>query len=438
MNQHNGNGQVATAIVEPQTAEQAPSGVVVPMTASGNRPYVPKTEKKQSALKENAGALLAGAGIVVALILFAFGRIPHQPSAAHRGSPLSGKQQAVQPADNAGSAASSILPITDTSHPQEQGAEKSGVGPDEIARTAKQRPQQTVPANLGGVAPFSNQQPWDAASFQQGTQPTPLEQTTEVQENKNERDGMDKPSLVFVKNTQSPAGATRSQDVNVATDLGIGLPPGTRLRARLESMASTAVQTPVVAVVEYNYERGGEIVIPAGTRAFGHLEAADRTGYVGVRFDSMMLPDGTSVSVDAAATDLRLRPLRGKVEGKQRGKNILVRSAAGVGEVMATLAGRGSLNQPLSEGDLLRERVSNNIAEASDEEVNKLAVTAHLVVSVPADTEIYIVLQKATKAPPVLKADGASSILPAGSRQSVEQLRQLLQLQKELSQESSR
>jgi hypothetical protein len=438
MNQHNGNGPAATAIVEPQTAEQAPSGVVVSMTASGSRPYVPKTEKKQSALKENAGALLAGAGIVVALILFAFGRIPHQPSAAHRGSPLNGKQQAVQTADNGGSGASSILPITDTGHPQEQGPEKSGVGPDEIARTAKQRPQQAVPANLGGVAPFNNQQPWDAASFQQGTQPTSLEQTTEVQENKNERDAMDKPSLVFVKSSQSPAGATRSQDANVATDLGIGLPPGTRLRARLESMASTAVQTPVVAVVEYNYERGGEIIVPAGTRVFGHLEAADRTGYVGVRFESMMMPDGTSVSVEAAATDLRLRPLRGKVEGQQRGKNILVRSAAGVGEVMATLAGRGSLNQPLSEGDLLRERVSNNIAQASDEEVNKLAVTAHLVVSVPADTEIYIVLQKATKAAPVLKADGASPTLPASSRQSVEQLRQLLQLQKELSQESSR
>jgi hypothetical protein len=46
---------------------------------------------------------------------------------------------------------------------------------------------------------------------------------------------------------------------------------------------------------------------------FGHLEAADRTGYIGVRFDSMMMPAGASVSMEGAATDLQLRPLRGKV-----------------------------------------------------------------------------------------------------------------------------
>jgi hypothetical protein len=33
---------------------------------------------------------------------------------------------------------------------------------------------------------------------------------------------------------------------------------------------------------------------------------------------SLMMPDGSSVSLDATATDLQLRPLRGKVEGKHR------------------------------------------------------------------------------------------------------------------------
>jgi hypothetical protein len=206
----------------------------------------------------------------------------------------------------------------------------------------------------------------------------------------------------------------------------------------LESAVSTAVTTPVVAVVEYNYERHGEIVVPAGAKVFGHLEAADASGYVGVRFESVLMPDGSSVNLDAAATDLQLGPLRGKVEGRHRSKNILVRSASGIGEIAATLVGRGSVNQALSEGDVLRERVSNNIAQASDEEVNKLAVTEHLVVSVAANTEIYVVLRKRAKTELQAKTDAAvASPTPPSAKQNADQLWQLLQLQRELNQEAS-
>jgi hypothetical protein len=41
---------------------------------------------------------------------------------------------------------------------------------------------------------------------------------------------------------------------------------------------------PVVAVVEYNYERNGIVIIPAGTKAVGHVEQADRSGYLSIRF----------------------------------------------------------------------------------------------------------------------------------------------------------
>jgi type IV secretory pathway VirB10-like protein len=113
------------------------------------------------------------------------------------------------------------------------------------------------------------------------------------------------------------------------TDLGLGLATGTRLRARLESAASTAVRTPVLAVIEYNYERDGEIVVPAGAKAVGHIQEADRSGYVRIQFDSLMLPDGAAVPIQAAATDLEMRPVKGKVEGKNTGKNVLVRDWTG-------------------------------------------------------------------------------------------------------------
>ena len=57
-------------------------------------------------------------------------------------------------------------------------------------------------------------------------------------------------------------------------------------------------------------------------------------------------------------------------------------------------------------------------------------MTEHFVVSVPAHTEIYVVCEDSTRA---LSQDSATM----SARQSVEQLRQLLQLQKQLGQEAT-
>ena len=218
------------------------------------------------------------------------------------------------------------------------------------------------------------------------------------------------------------------------SEIGLGLSTGTRLRARVESAASTAIRAPVLAVVEYTYERDGQIIVPAGAKAVGHIQEADRSGYVRIQFESLMMPDGTTVPIQGVATDLDMRPLKGKVEGKNTGQNILVRTLSGIGEAGSLLLGRGSLNQPLSESDLMRERVSNNIGEASDEEISRMAITSRIVVTVSADTPIYVVLEQTPK------ADAASGQSSARSSQSLntsaEELRQLLQLKRELNQSS--
>jgi hypothetical protein len=208
------------------------------------------------------------------------------------------------------------------------------------------------------------------------------------------------------------------------------------LRARLESAASTAVRTPVLAVIEYNYEREGEIIVPAGAKAVGHIRNGDRSGYVDIKFDSLLMPDGAVVPIEAAATGLDLRPLKGKVEGKNTGKNVLVRSLSGIGQAGSMLVGQGSLNQPLSESDLMRERVSNNVGEAGDEEVSRLAITQHIVVTISADTPIYVVLEQTPKTNQVYQQPSARST-PTSNSANVEQLRQLLQLQQELNQPSA-
>jgi len=218
--------------------------------------------------------------------------------------------------------------------------------------------------------------------------------------------------------------------------LGLGLGTGTRLRARLESAASTAVRAPVLAVVEYNYERDGEIIVPAGAKAVGHIRNATRSGYVDLQFDSLLMPDGASVPIEAAATDLDLRPLKGKVSGKNTGKNVLARSLSGIGQAGAMFMGQGSLSQPLNESDLMRERVSNNIGETGDEEVSRLSVNQQIVVTVSAGAPIYVVLEQTPKSnQPVAPTSARNSATSNSS--SVDQLRRLLQLQQELSQSAT-
>jgi hypothetical protein len=429
MNRNEENGIRGTQVVE-KPSEQVTSAP--PASVNGSAPYVPQKDKAKASLKDNGRLLVIGAGIVLVLLLLAFNGISRRSSPASRTSAANGKQQTQPP--KGGRAPASMTPILDTGRSPEQDADGSLVDPDQIGRTAIKQAKPSPGTNLGSVRPFDNTQTWQPAPFQPGSQPADVGGSpavaAEAAATRSEHDAMDKASLVFVRNNSSSAVSAKSQETATAIDWGIGLAPGTRLRARLESAVSTAVRTPVVAVIEYNYEQNGEIVIPAGAKAFGHLEAADRSGYIGIRFDSLTMPDGSSVSLEAAATDLQLRPLRGKVEGKHTGKNILVRSLAGVGEIAATLVGRGSLNQPLSEGDLLRERVSNNIGQASDQTVASLAVTEHIVVSVPAETEIYVILQKPAKE----NVQSPRVQLPSQtvSQPSIEELRQLMQLQREL------
>lgn len=431
MNRIEENGFHQTQAAEEQSE---PISTNPPLSENGNAPYVPQKEKAKQLLKDNSRLLTIGAGIVLVLLLLAFNGISRR-SASPKNSGVNSKQPLIQ-APNSDRAPASITPILDTGRSPAQETDGSLVNPDQIAHTATKPAKPSPGTTLGSVRPFDNTQAWQPAPFQPGPQTADLgamtAATPEAIETKNQHDAMDKASLVFVRNNQSSASNTKSPDTATPVAWDIGLAPGTRLRARLESAVNTAVRTPVVAVIEYNYEQNGEIVIPAGSKAFGHLEAADRSGYVGIRFDSLMFPDGSSVSLEAAATDLQLRPLRGRVEGKHTGKNILVQSFAGVGEIAATLVGRGSLNQPLSEGDLMRERVSNNIGQASDQTVANLALTEHIVVSVPADTEIYVILQKAAKDP---VSSPRAQVSPQGATQlNIEELRQLMQLRHELNQ----
>jgi len=136
---------------------------------------------------------------------------------------------------------------------------------------------------------------------------------------KAEREAMEKSSLMYVrKASASPAGF---QNLNeAAPQLGLGLATGTRLLARLESAASTAVRVSVLAVIEYNYERDGEIIVPAGAKAVGHIREANRSGYVDLQFDSLLMPDGASVPNRGCCDGFGVAAAEGKGFGQEHGK----------------------------------------------------------------------------------------------------------------------
>jgi type IV secretory pathway VirB10-like protein len=430
------NGSVATSS-NPSTPVS--DRISVEQPPANQKPYIPEEAKRKEPLKDKSSVIFVGALIAVVSLLFAL--TPMLRRSVVRSSKAntinSSKRSVGRPAENA-TDTGSIVPLTETGQVNRSEADASTVHPEQIGGTANRAQDRTgAPSKLSDIRPFDNHL-WEPAPYQPGAENSAKDMAgapANTVDARSEREAMDKASLVFVRNRSTEAVQVgKTENVSPPVELRLGLSPGVRLRAQLESAVSTAVETPVVAVIEYNYERDGEIVVPAGAKVFGHLESADRSGYVSVRFDSIELPDGSSVNLDAAATDLNLRPLKGRVEGKHSGQNILVRSVAGVGEIATTLVGRGSLNQPLSEADLLRERVSNNIGQASDDAVGRLELTERLVISVPANTEIYVVLKK-----PVKSVTRGSPTLaqPISRTASIDELRQLLALQRELNQSAN-
>jgi Bacterial conjugation TrbI-like protein len=392
--------------------------------------------------QQNRFVIIGAGAVVCALLIFVATSIPHKNS--------------VQKKTNFGSAAvkeeqtqianpgvdRSLFPITDSGRPSPKDAHEGFLNEKDLERSVTHRPHpgsvqagpSNTPGSLGSIPPFGPDQPvWQAPPYHAGMAPAGVDRTDL---GKAEHDAMEKSSLIYVRNVSANAVDPQVRErVSIgAPEIGLGLPTGTRLRARLESAASTAVEAPVLAVIEYTYERDGQIIVPAGAKAVGRIQEADRSGYVRVQFESLMMPDGATVPIQAVATGLDMRPLKGKVEGKTTGKNVLVRSLSGIGQAGALLLGQGSLNQPLSESELMRERVSNNIGEASDEQISRIAITSRIVVTVPADTSIYVVLEQTPK------ADAASGRSDARSAQSLttnaEELRQLLQLKRELNQSS--
>ena len=246
-----------------------------------------------------------------------------------------------------------------------------------------------------------------------------------------------KSSIIFVRTIGSPEAAaiTPSTTTSPAFQEMSLLAPGTRLVARLESAATTAVKTPVVASIEYNYERDGIIVVPAGTKAIGEIQQASSEGFLSVRFHTLELPNGGEEKIEGTAVALDHKPLKGEVSGKNTGKKFLSRTLSGAGTIAAYVVGAGGagLTRPITGETLLRDRLASNVALAGEQEMMNAAYSQNISVTVPANTRFYLVLQKAavsTSPPaPARIAKPADKPLEIPTAQ---ELRELMDLRREI------
>jgi hypothetical protein len=381
--------------------------------------------------------LLVGAAIAVLLLFLGVFSSPNHSrkpaNARPAGTPDLG--QRATPGQQAAGQTGSVAPLLSAQTGQAETPGSQGVTAEDVDRTARPIRTPGVPPKALGATTPAKAGPYalgqidfsDAAARERAIEP--------ASSAKSESDDLRKPSLVFVRNVQNASAGNGRRVASTETEEGpvtLALPSGTKLIARLESVVTSAVKEPVLAAIEYNYERDGEIVVPAGAKALGSLQQADRSGSVGIRFTSIQMPDGTTEKIDATAMSLTYGPLKGTVSGKKTGTNFLVRTFTGLGQAATYLVGSGGMSAPLSESAFLRDRIATNIGIAGDQELNNLTFNQNIVVTVPGNTRFYIVMEHGAALPEGHAQATTSQQESTAPPPSMEELRQLLQLRQEM------
>ena len=379
--------------------------------------------------------LLAGAAIAVLLLFLGVFSSPNHSRKPGNARPVGTPDlgQRATPGQQRAGQTGSVAPLLSAQTGQEAPGSQ-GVTAEDVDKTAH-------PIHMPEVAPkaITNTTPAKSGPYALGQidfsdAPGRERPPEAISSAKSDLDDLRKPSLIFVRNVQNaPAGnGARVASAESEETPTLALPIGTKLVARLESVVTSAVKEPVVASIEYNYERDGEIVVPAGAKALGSLQQADRSGTVGIRFNSIQMPDGTMEKIEATAMSLTYGPLKGTVSGKRTGTNFLVRTFTGLGEAATYLVGSGGVSGPLSESAFLRDRIATNVGIAGDQELNNLTFNQNIVVTVPGNTRFYVVMEHGATLPEG-QAQTATTQANNASIPTMEELRQLLQLRQEMS-----
>jgi type IV secretory pathway VirB10-like protein len=397
------------------------------------------TDSRRELGRDKSKSLFLLVGVCVAVLVLFFGVFSHPkrkiplPGESTHGEASLGRK--VTPGQENSDTSKSVTPMLSADVRSTDPAVDGQLTPEDIGRTSRTAmaprpaPATAAKANIPqdyALSKVDFSDPTVGMGTTIPSAPPPSESASDLK----------KPSLVFVHSTESQPALRPSLPQD--TEETLALAAGTRLVARLQTPVSSAVPSPVVAVVEYNYERNGQIVLPAGSKVFGRLTQVNPSGYVGLQFNRVEMPDGTGEKIDATAMSLSFGPLKGDVSGKKTGTKFLVRSLTGLGTIASYVVGpQGSASGELiSPNTLLRERLADNVATAGQEELNSLTFNQNLVVTLPGNTRFYIVFQKPSSddrgTPTGTRNTGTSIAGFGGGVPSLEELRQLMQLRSEI------
>ena len=400
-------------------------------------------DSRQELGRDKSKSLFLLVGVCVALLLLFFGVFSHPkkkialPGENPRGEASLGRK--VTPGQENSDPTKAATPMLSADVRSADPALAGQLTPEDIDRTSRTGMARRPTAETAAATKTSSPQDYalskvdfsDPSVGRGTTTPNPA-----LPPASDSTADLKKPSLVFVHSTEiKPALRPNSPE---ETDETLALAAGTRLVARLQTPVSSAVAAPVVAVIEYNYERNGQIVLAAGSKVLGRLTQVNPSGYVGIQFSRVEMPDGTTEKIDASAMSLNFGPLKGDVSGKKTGTKFLVRTLTGMGTIASYLVGpQGSASSGLiSPNTLMRERLADNVATAGQEELNGLAFNQNLVVTLPGNTRFYIVVQKPSSdhmgTTSGTRNTGTSTASFTGGVPTLEELRQLMQLRSEI------
>lgn len=243
--------------------------------------------------------------------------------------------------------------------------------------------------------------------------------------------GLATPATVFV---DDPAAGTNLRSVIAAPtsqQSGLELPVGTEIVAHTTNAISSGLESPVVAVVDRSVQFRDAIVIPEGSRVIGETAGAVKNR-VNVRFTSVVLPSDQQMAISGLALmNDGSAGLLGKVEGK--GNPVLggaARIGTGAAVVAAEFAGQGSLDQPFSQGDYLRNQMAAEVASQGNQLSNRWQQSMNTpIVAVDANQPITIFLMEPLMiagktiwnltAPPQVSQAGISAEQNQGSDQAL-------------------
>jgi type IV secretory pathway VirB10-like protein len=204
------------------------------------------------------------------------------------------------------------------------------------------------------------------------------------------------PATVFVAGIP-PALAATSPNASPEPGRQSQLPAGTEIGAHTTNAISSGLESPVIAVVDRNVELNDSVVIPQGAQVIGYTSGAVKDR-INVRFTSVLLPNNREMAISGLA--LMKDGSAGLVGKVQGGGHPILSGAARIGTGAAVVAtefvGQGSLNQPFSQADYLRNQMAAEVAVQGNRLSNRLQQPMNIpIVNVSTNQPLRIFLLNA-------------------------------------------